>query len=218
MNRGPWWYTNVLTFMDSFLNSFIHTALGCLLIDHDIHTNYIHSERSRKWEGISSRLWNYLIPLRISVWCICIIYTTGKNYGIFSISAIFCIFVVHEGCFCVWNAFLRAGIIFWGGNSQLTAKWTAKFENYDFGLFSVLDSVQNSCRLIVRCLPYPIVCCIEKSYTIPLFIYCLIWCDQHGISVVGASRRRVLGVVLACHKTMSKKSHPVTNNRYFHTE
>ena len=31
--------------------------------------------------------------------------------------------------------------IFWGANSRLTAKWTAKLENYDFGLFFVLDSV-----------------------------------------------------------------------------
>ena len=62
-------------------------------------------------------------------------------------------------------------------NCQLTAKWTTKFENYDFGLFSVLDFVSNSCCLIVRCLPYPILCCIEILYTIPLFIYCLIWCD-----------------------------------------
>ena len=69
------------------------------------------------------------------------IYTTGTNYGIFSISVIFFIFVVHEGCFFVWNTCLRADITFWGANSQLKAKWTAKFEIYDFGLFSVLDSV-----------------------------------------------------------------------------
>ena len=68
-------------------------------------------------------------------------YTTGKKYGIFCISAIFCIFVVHKGCFFVWNIFLRVDITFWGADSQLTAKWTAKFENYDFGLFTVLDSV-----------------------------------------------------------------------------
>ena len=69
------------------------------------------------------------------------IYTTGKNYGIFSISAILSIFVVHEACFVVWNTFLRADITFLGANSQLTAKWTAKFEDSDFGLFFTLDSV-----------------------------------------------------------------------------
>ena len=53
-----------------------------------------------------------------------------KLWICFSISVIFCIFVVHEGCFLVWNTFLRADITFWGAYSQLTA------------------------RLIVWCLPY----------------------------------------------------------------
>ena len=61
-------------------------------------------------------------------------YTTGKNYEVSCISAIFCIFVVHEGCFFVWNTFLRADISFWRANSQLTAKWTAKFAEKDVGI------------------------------------------------------------------------------------
>ena len=40
------------------------------------------------------------------------IYTTGKKYGIFFISAIFCMFVERAGCFCTWNTFLRADITF----------------------------------------------------------------------------------------------------------
>ena len=40
------------------------------------------------------------------------IYTTGKKYEIFFISATFCIFVGCAGCFCTWNTFLRAEITF----------------------------------------------------------------------------------------------------------
>ena len=145
-------------------------------------------------------------------------YTTGKNYGIFSISAILCIFCGAWSMFRCLKYIPTSRHYFLGANSQLTAKWTAKFENSDFGLFFTLDSVYNSCRFIVRCLPYPIVCCIEILQTIPLFIHCLIWCDQQGISIVGASRRRKLWVGLACHKVMFTKPYPVTNNRSFHTE
>ena len=127
--------------------------------------------------------------------------------------------------FCgAWRVFLSLKCIpksryyFLGDNGQLTAKWTAKGENYDFGLFSVLDFVYNSCRLIVWCLPYPIVCCFEIGHTIPLFICCLLLCDHQEISVVGALRSRKFGVGLAYHKVMSTKPYPVTNNRYFHTE
>ena len=44
------------------------------------------------------------------------IYTTGKKYGIFFISATFCIFVGGAGYFCIWNTFLRADITFGGVN------------------------------------------------------------------------------------------------------
>ena len=126
-----------------------------------------------------------LSPLVVSEWnngmwgFICTL--PAKIMDFFPFQQFFCIFMMHEGCYLVWNTFLRADITFWGANSQLTA------------------------RLIVRCLPYPIVCCIELLYTIPLFIYCLMWCDQQGINVVGASRRKKLGVGLACHKVISTK-------------
>ena len=41
-----------------------------------------------------------------------IIYTTGKKYGIFFISATFCIFVCGAGYFYTWNTFKRADITF----------------------------------------------------------------------------------------------------------
>ena len=41
-----------------------------------------------------------------------ITYTTGKKYGIFVISAIFCIFVECAGYFCTWNIFLQTDIIY----------------------------------------------------------------------------------------------------------
>ena len=59
------------------------------------------------------------------VWqpCLClsmdindILYTTGKKYGIYFISATFCIFVGGAGYFCTWNTFLRADITFGGDN------------------------------------------------------------------------------------------------------
>ena len=87
-----------------------------------------------------------------------------------------------------------------------------------WSFFLVSYSVDNFCRLIVRCLTYLIMCCIEILYTITLFIYCPISYDQQNISDVGASRRRKLGVGLACHKMMSTKPHPGTNNWSFHTE
>ena len=46
-------------------------------------------------------------------------------------------------------------------------------------------------------------------------MYCLIRCDQKGISVVGASHRMNLGVGLSCHNVMSTKPYPVTNSRFF---
>ena len=64
----------------------------------------------------------------------------AKNW-IFSISGIFGIFVVHLRCFCCSKYISYKDILFLRAKSQLTAKWTAKFKNYDFVFFSLLDSV-----------------------------------------------------------------------------
>ena len=53
-------------------------------------------------------------------------------------------------------------------------------------------------------------------HTIVYLLPNLVW--SAGISIMGASRRRKLGVGFACHKVMSTKPYPVTNNRSFHTE
>ena len=63
------------------------------------------------------------------------IYTIGKKYGIFFITAIFCIFVESEGCFCTWNTFLRADISFGGVNSTLQQNEVQRFKNNYFGIF-----------------------------------------------------------------------------------
>ena len=67
------------------------------------------------------------------------IYTTGKRYGIFFITAIFGIFDECEWCFCTWNTFPRADITFGGVNFHLTAKWNAKVQKQLFRYFSQLD-------------------------------------------------------------------------------
>ena len=133
-------------------------------------------------------------------------YTTGKKYGIFFITAIFCIFVDCEGCFCTWNTFLRAYITFGGVNFHLTAKWSTKVQKQLFRYFSQLNYGLNSCCPFARLLPYPFVCCIEILLTLPVFIYRLILCGQQKISVVGASHRRMWVVVLVYHKVMYTKS------------
>ena len=66
-------------------------------------------------------------------------YTTGKNYGIFYITAIFVIFVECAGCFCTWDTFLRADITLGVVNYHLTAKWSADVQKQLFRYFSQLD-------------------------------------------------------------------------------
>ena len=95
---------------------------------------------------------------------------------------------------------------FWGANKHLAAKGSAKVQKQLFRYFSQSDYCKNSCWPLVSLLPYPFVCCIEILCTIPLFIYCLFWCGQPGISVVGASHTRAWGVVLVYHKVMYTKS------------
>ena len=75
----------------------------------------------------------------IAVWIGKFIYTTGKKYGIFCISTIFCIFVECAGCLCTWNTFLRADITFGGVNMHLTAEWRAKIQKQLCLYFSQLD-------------------------------------------------------------------------------
>ena len=41
-----------------------------------------------------------IMPLGNIYLCMKVIYTTGKKYGIFFITAIFCIYVEYAGCFC----------------------------------------------------------------------------------------------------------------------
>ena len=129
-----------------------------------------------------------------------------QKYGIFFISAMFCIFVECVGFFCTWNTFPRADITLGGVNLHLAAKWSAKFQKqlfrYFFSIRLWLEFLLSLCRL----LPYPFVCCIEILCTIPLFIYHLYWCGQQEISVVGASHRRTGRVVLVYHKVMYTKS------------
>ena len=145
-------------------------------------------------------------------------YTTGKKCGIFFITAIFCIFVEYEGCFCTWNTFLRADITFGGVNFHLTAKWSAKVQKQLFWYFFQLNYGKNTCCSFARLLSYPFVCCIEILLTIPVFIYPLIWYGQQEISVVGASHRRTWVVILVYHKVMYTRYWSITNNRSFHTE
>ena len=55
------------------------------------------------------------------------------------------------------------------------------------------------------------MCFIEILYTKPLFIYCLIWCDQQGISVVGASCRGMPQDDV--HETLSRYKQPIFSYR-----
>ena len=43
--------------------------------------------------------------------------------------------MVNEGCFFEIYSYEQILLFVDGADSQLTAKWTTKFENYDFGLF-----------------------------------------------------------------------------------
>ena len=129
-------------------------------------------------------------------------------------------FLHHCGAWRVflWHTFLRANITFWGANSQLTAKWKAKFQNCDFGLFFCirlcLEFLSSHCQMsaISDRVLYKDIVNNTIVYLLP------IWCDQQGIIVVGASCRRKLGVGLVCHKVMFTKPYPVTNSRSIHRE
>ena len=155
------------------------------------YTNY-SSKPLKLWHG-------WLIT---SQW----LYTTGKKYGIFFISVIFCIFVECAGCFCTRNTFLRADITFGGVNLHLAAEWSAKVKKTIISVFLSIRLRLEFLLSLCRLLPYPFVCCIEILCVIPLFIYHLFWCGQQRISVVGASHRRAERVVLVYHKVMYTKS------------
>ena len=83
--------------------------------EHDLHTPAIDV-----WHCLTYNDDTLQLAASISI------YTTGKKYGIFFISTLFCIFVDCAGCFCIWNSFLRGDIAFWRVNLHLTAKWRAK--------------------------------------------------------------------------------------------
>ena len=97
--------------------------------------NDFHSRLGHSWKSLQNRLTRD----KKSLWIHGNSYTTGKKYGIFFITAILCIFVECEGCFCTWNTFLRADITFGGVNFHLTAKWSGKVQKQLFRYFSQLD-------------------------------------------------------------------------------
>ena len=70
----------------------------------------------------------------------CWLYTTGKKYGIFFISAIFFYFMGRIGYFFIWFTFLQADIIFGELIHTQYQNEPQRFKNNYFGPFSLLDA------------------------------------------------------------------------------